>query len=41
MYQAIYIQQGENYAKTVHLKDDNEGSVGSGYIRVGQNGSQP
>ena len=25
MYQAIYIQQGENYAKTVHLKDDNEG----------------
>ena len=25
MYQAIYIQQGENYAKTVHLRDDNEG----------------
>jgi len=24
MYQAIYIQSGENYAKIVHLRDDNE-----------------
>jgi len=24
MYQAIYIQQGENYAKIIHLRDDNE-----------------
>jgi DNA polymerase elongation subunit (family B) len=27
MYQAIYIQQGENYTKTVHLRDDNEGWI--------------